>query len=95
MFKNISKFISLSSNSNKELTFLNGKRIKLIQVQISSIKLSRVLPGEVKYLDSKLFIGTSTVPIKIDYLQIEGKKIMKSEEFFRGYSSIVDTNLSI
>ena len=76
-------------------TFWNGKRIKLIQVQISSIKLSRVLPGEVKYLDSKLFIGTSTVPIKIDYLQIEGKKIMKSEEFFRGYSSIVDTNLSI
>ncbi len=76
-------------------TFWNGKRIKLIQVQISSIKLSRFLPGEVKYLDSKLFIGTSTVPIKIDYLQIEGKKIMKSEEFFRGYSSIVDTNLSI
>ena len=76
-------------------TFWNGKRIKLIQVQISNIQFPGILPGEVKYLDNKFFIGTSTVPIKIDYLQIEGKKIMKSEEFFRGYSSIVDTNLSI
>lgn len=75
-------------------TFWNGKRIKLIQIQISTIEYPKILPGEINFFDNQFYIGTSTVPIKIDYLQIEGKKVMKSDDFFRGYSSIINTNLS-
>ena len=43
--------------------------------------------------DDKLFVGTNGNALELTEIQIEGKKRMKTNEFLKGYSSIVDYSI--
>ena len=73
-------------------TFIDGKSVKFWDCDVCSadetIQKDRggAVPGEVVYTDSKtLFIKTGEGILKVNELQLEGKKRMRTEEFLRGF----------
>ncbi len=61
----------------------NGKRIKIIEAEISDNQGKR---GEV--ITNDLVIGCQDKAIKINLLQKEGKKILKTKSFLAGYKIV-------
>ena len=71
-------------------TFLGNRRVKIYKS--SPIEnTSNLSPGKIDISqDEKLLVGCSQdTSIKIDEVQIEGKSVVKSEEFVRGYLSLI------
>ena len=63
---------------------LKDIEVKIEQAKISELKLN---PGEIKIINTQLFIGTSTNALEILKLQPANKKSMTAAEFIRGYQS--------
>lgn len=65
---------------------LNGKQVKLFEVSISKpIEGMTLKPGELKTDEkSYVLVGTQTVPIAIEKIQLAGKKTMDIVSFLRG-----------
>lgn len=71
-------------------TFLGNRRVKIYKS--SPIEnTSNLSPGKIDISqDEKLLVGCSQdTSIKIDEVQMEGKSVVKSEEFVRGYLSLI------
>lgn len=68
----------------KSSTTLKDIEVKIEQAKISELKLN---PGEIKIVNTQLFIGTSSEALEILKLQPANKKSMSSAEFIRGYQS--------
>ena len=71
-------------------TFLGNRRVKIYKS--SFIKnTSNLSPGKIDISqDGKLLVGCNQdTLIKIDEVQMEGKSVVKSEEFVRGYLSLI------
>ena len=68
----------------KSSASLKGIKVKIEQAKISELKLN---PGEIKIINTQLFIGTSTNALEILKLQPANKKSMSSAEFIRGYQN--------
>ena len=66
-------------------TYLDGKRLKILDAINVDIKESGMNPGSV-YDQEKFIIITGDGAIKINKLQLEGKKEMNVDEFLRGYN---------
>lgn len=65
---------------------LNGRTYKILSVKEVSTALPRLGAGEI-YSDGKhaVYIGTKSVPLAIQALQLAGKKPMKVRDFLRGH----------
>jgi len=68
----------------KSSASLKDIEVKIEQAKISELKLN---PGEIKIINTQLFIGTSTNALEILKLQPANKKSMSSAEFIRGYQN--------
>ena len=68
----------------KSSASLKGIKVKIEQAKISVLKLN---PGEIKIINTQLFIGTSTHALEILKLQPANKKSMTAAEFIRGYQN--------
>ena len=71
-------------------TFLGNKRVKIYKSSPAE-NTSKLSPGSIDISeDGKLSVGCSEeTAIKIDTVQMEGKSIVQSEEFVRGYRSLI------
>ena len=71
-------------------TFLGNKRIKIYKSSPAK-KTSNLGPGKIEISeDGKLLVGCSQeTAIMIDTVQMEGKSAIQSEEFIRGYRSLI------
>ena len=71
-------------------TFLGNKRVKIYKSSPAE-NTSKLSPGSIDISeDGKLLVGCSEeTAIKIDTVQMEGKSIVESEEFVRGYRSLI------
>jgi methionyl-tRNA formyltransferase len=72
------------SYNNKILNF------KVFNAQLSNKKYPI---KKLVITDDKLFVGTNGNALELTEIQIEGKKRMKTNEFLKGYSSIVDYSI--
>ena len=71
-------------------TFLGNRRVKIYKS--SPIEnISNLSPGKIDISqDGKLLVGCNQdTSIKIDEVQMEGKSVVNSEEFVRGYLSLI------
>ena len=71
-------------------TFLGNKRVKIYKSSPAK-STSKLGPGKIEISeDGKLKVGCSQeTAIIIDTVQMEGKSIVQSEEFVRGYRSLI------
>lgn len=66
-------------------TSLDGKMFKIWDADVTEDDAEGVSPGAVSYVDKKnLHIKTGNGTLKVNEVQLEGKKRMKTEEFLRG-----------
>ena len=69
-------------------TWLNGKRLKVLKVLIEhSIALR---PGELSIEDGSLVVGTKTHSLRLEKVQLEGKKICTGREVINGLKNTTD-----
>jgi methionyl-tRNA formyltransferase len=71
-------------------TFFNGKRLKFIDIEKSDETL---LPGEVKVIQKKVFVGTSDGSLFLKQLQMEGKNSVYADQFLLGCPGFKDAVL--
>lgn len=62
-------------------------RLKILKVKLSEIKTSEI-PGTVKIIENNLICQTVENSLEILELQPEGRPVMKTNEFIRGYKDI-------
>lgn len=65
-------------------TNFNDLNVKIIRAEISDEKGT---PGELKIVDSDIYVYTADSSVKILELQPEGRKIMTSKDFLLGYKN--------
>ncbi len=70
-------------------TYMDGRRVKIFEVE--AIDGDNAGPGEVVEIDGELIIATGSGRLIILTLQPEGKKLMRGDEFIRGYQVKVGT----
>ena len=71
-------------------TFLGDKRVKIYKGSPVE-NTSKLDPGKIEIAkDGKLLVGCNhETTLKVDKVQMEGKSIVKSEEFVRGYHALI------
>ena len=71
-------------------TFLGNKRVKIYKSSPAENALN-LSPGKIDIsVDGKLLVGCNQeTAIEIDEVQMEGKSVVKSEEFVRGYRALI------
>ena len=71
-------------------TFLGNKRVKIYKSSPAE-NASNLSPGKIDMsVDGKLLVGCNQeTAIEIDEVQMEGKSVVKSEEFVRGYRALI------
>jgi len=63
-------------------TYLNNKKIKILEASIFKDKYSVILkPSFIMVYDGFLLVGTQDFPLKITLLQFEGKKMVTGKDF--------------
>jgi methionyl-tRNA formyltransferase len=70
-------------------TLWDGKRIKILRAK--PVNHPGFAPGQVD--EKELIVGTGSGAIRIEELQLEGKKAVAAEEFLRGYPKILGSTL--
>ena len=74
-------------------TFWEGKRLKIIDVEMTENTRWMIEPGRVAKKGKNMFIGTGSGPLKILSLQLEGRRTITGNQFLVGYHSIVGSTL--
>ncbi len=69
-------------------TFLNSKRIKIFNSKITR-QITTIKPGEIRYENAALIIGTGNGLIAIHEIQMEGKKRLPINQFIPGNQHII------
>jgi methionyl-tRNA formyltransferase len=73
-------------------TYLDGKRLKVIAVEQSPVKLA---PGESNIIKNQLIIGCQDSSLRVSQLQLEGKKQCSDIDLFNGYKGLGIINKDI
>ncbi|MBU0661110.1 methionyl-tRNA formyltransferase [Patescibacteria group bacterium] len=73
-------------------TTIEGKRLKLLDISLAE-NISPIPAGTIQFIDQNIYIGTTTIPLNIQHIQIEGKTAMDAETFIRGNNSLHDSTL--
>ncbi len=71
--------------------FYGEKRLKLLRVALAN---ENVPAGTLAVVNDNLFLGTPKGSLKIEELQLEGKRAMSAADFLRGNSVMSDANAS-
>jgi methionyl-tRNA formyltransferase len=80
----------------------NGKLLKLFGVkamdqnsllEMEQLKMGRLEAGHFLLLNGKLFVGTSSDPVELEALQVEGKKRLKALDFLQGQPQFLEVVL--
>ncbi len=71
-------------------TTFNGKRLKLLDMEISTLTLK---PGQVRWELPYLYVGTLSNALKLNQLQLEGRKTLLAKDFILGNKDFMDTQL--
>lgn len=69
--------------------FLNGKRLKVLE--ISEYNGSKLSAGEIKISDNKILVGCSDKTIRLNMIQLEGKKACRDTDAVNGLTNKYDT----
>jgi len=69
-------------------TILNNKILKIHRATIGNKEKNKIKPGTVKIKNNDLLIKTGSGWLEVKKIQIEGKKIVSTQEFIRGYPEI-------
>lgn len=85
----IERFVRAMTSWPSAWTWINGKQLKVLEVDRSFIDLNTYKPGKTFVYNSNLAVQCGQQAIIIRRLQLEGKKAMTSEEFMRGYKDFV------
>ncbi|MBD3359884.1 MAG: methionyl-tRNA formyltransferase [Candidatus Buchananbacteria bacterium] len=72
-------------------TFWNNKKLKIHKV--SKLNTEKDKAGKVFEFDNGLAVSCGQNSLKIEELQLEGKKIMTAKEFLNGYKNIIGSIL--
>ena len=85
--QNIYYFVKAMNPWPGSFTYLNGKLLKIFEVEVVDNN-SNQKPGEIVSADPNfgLLVQTGNGVIKINKLQLAGKKKMSSSDFLRGYA---------
>jgi len=68
--------------------FLNGLRLKIYNLQLTEMSLS---PGEVKVQQGQILVGTKDFAVRLNEVQLEGKKRCTDTELINGLSNTTKT----
>ncbi|EQC43347.1 methionyl-tRNA formyltransferase [Bacteriovorax sp. Seq25_V] len=71
-------------------TYINSKRVKVIDVSKESYKVS---PGSIQVIENKLVLGTAEGCLRLLSLQFEGKKACSDRDYLNGLQG--DLNLTL
>jgi len=66
-------------------TYFEGEKINIWKTTVAE---GGSVPGVVVEAQKELIIGTKKLPIRIEEIQLEGKKRMQAAEFLRGYKKL-------
>lgn len=72
-------------------TYLNGKIVKIHSSILNNVAFA-LNPAEIKIENKKLYIGTTTNPIEIIQLQMEGKQRSNASDFINAYKEELENN---
>ena len=76
-------------------TYLNNKKIKILEASIFKDKCSiSIKPSFIIIYDGLLLVGTKDFPLKVTLLQFEGKKVITGKDFTNSNLFNNDKNLS-
>ncbi len=68
-------------------TFINGKRLKVFNADVTKVSQSEAKPGSIIKVDKDAFtVMTGKDALTVNDIQIEGKRRMAVKEFLLGYS---------
>lgn len=73
---------------------LHSKSIKIIEVDNDIIKINKYKVGEVFLHEKNLAIQCGKDAIIVNKLQLEGKKVLTSQEFLKGNADVIGTILN-
>lgn len=82
--ENVRNFIRGLSPYPAAWTILNDKTFKLFEVEATTEIANS--PGSAEVFQNELYIHCKDFKLKVNSLQMEGKRRMNTEEFLRGYS---------
>ena len=68
--------------------WLNGKRLKVLEV--SDARPIALKPGELSTQDGSLVVGTQTHSLRLEKVQLEGKKVCTGREVINGLQNTMD-----
>lgn len=71
-------------------SFWQGKTVKLLSARPATIQLPPGRPGQIVLDHEDLFVITADGALKIDRLQLAGKKAMNARDFVRGRANFSD-----
>ena len=75
-------------------TTWNGKTLKIIEAQPSGVPTSGASPGDVIRIDGpEPAVVTGDGVLKIERLQLEGRRAVTASEFIQGYRDFIGSNL--
>ncbi len=89
----IERFVRAMTSWPSAWTWINGKQLKILEVDQSPIALNTYKPGKTFVYNSNVAVQCGTDCLSIRRLQLEGKKPMTSQEFMRGYKDFVGSVL--
>ncbi len=89
----IERFVRAMTSWPSAWTWINGKQLKILEVDRHSIALNTYKPGKTFVYNSNVAVQCGTDCLLIRRLQLEGKKPMTSQEFMRGYKDFVGSVL--
>ena len=81
----IVNMIRAFSPSPGAYTYLNEKRVRIIEASVASKSIEKISPGTIKVIDKEILVGTSDAPISLKKLQMEGRAIVNHKSFINGY----------
>ncbi len=91
--RDIERFVRAMTSWPSAWTWINGKQLKILEVDPNVVELTMHKPGKTFVYNSMLAVQCGSDSLIIRRLQLEGKKPMTSEEFLRGYRDFVGTLL--
>lgn len=84
----IERFIRAMTPWPSAYTTVDGKLLKILEVENSPLPVSYGKPGMVMSIVNKIFVQTGTGAIALKRVQLEGKKEMNINEFIKGFEIV-------
>jgi len=85
----IERFIRAMNPWPGSYGIINTKILKILEVKNKPLKFNKFKAGELINVNNKLVLQCGEDALVIKKLQLAGKKVIKAQEFIRGYSKLI------